>query len=72
MTQIDFRFTDTTGQQQVLQVTLTADSTWLVDVSIDGLPFRRVCHDWQSVERTLSWMRRHAHDATRERALAAC
>ena len=36
---------------------------WTLRASIDGRPFTRECHSWQGVERTLTWLRRHAHES---------
>jgi hypothetical protein len=33
---------------------------WVVEASLDGRPFSKRCGSWQSVERTVYWLRRHA------------
>ena len=62
--QIDVRFTDALGREQVMRATLSAADGWLVETSVEGRHFTRHCGSWQGVERALFWLRRHAHEHT--------
>jgi hypothetical protein len=63
-TQVDIRFTDALGRQQVMRATMSAADGWLVQTSVEGQAFTRHCGNWQAVERTLLWLRRHGHEHT--------
>lgn len=43
---------------------MTATDGWLVETSVEGQAFTRHCGNWQAVERTLHWLRLHAHEHT--------
>ena len=62
--QVDIRFTDALGRQQVMRASASAVDGWLVQTSVEGQLFTRHCGNWQGVERTLFWLRRHAHENT--------
>ena len=61
-THVDLRFTDARGREQAVRATMTDLGAWVVDASLDGGPFSRHCGSWQSVEHTMFWLRRHAHE----------
>lgn len=46
---------------------MTDPGAWIVDASVDGQPFSRVCGSWQSVEHTVWWLRRHGHEPAAQR-----
>jgi hypothetical protein len=62
--QVDSRFTDALGRQQVMRAMMSGADGWLVQTSVEGRPFARHCGDWQGVERTLFWLRRHVHESS--------
>ena len=61
-TYVDLRFTDARGRQHLVRAGTTDPGGWVVEGSLDGQPFAKHCDSWQSVERTMFWLRRHAHD----------
>ena len=61
-TYVDLRFTDARGRQHLVRAGTTDPGGWVVEGSLDGQPFAKHCDRWQSVERTVFWLRRHAHD----------
>ncbi len=46
----------------MMRATMGAADGWLVQTSVEGQHFSRHCGSWQGVERTLFWLRRHAHE----------
>lgn len=52
-------FADARGRRHLVEASVERD-VWILRTSIDGRPFRRECHSWQAVERTLTWLERHA------------
>ena len=65
-TYIDLRFTDARGREQAARA-ITDPEGWIVEASLNGEQFWRRCRRWQAVERTLLWLRRHAHEAQPDR-----
>ena len=61
-TYVDLRFTDASGRQQVVYATMRDSGVWDVRGIVAGHPFSRACDGWQAVERTVFWLRRHAHE----------
>lgn len=59
---LDLRFTDARGRQQVVYATIGDSGVWDVRGIVGGRPFSRACDGWQAVERTVLWLRRHAHE----------
>lgn len=60
-TQVDLRFTDGEGRSQIVRAEMDDQGDWLVRSSLGGRHFTRRCGNWQGVERTLAWLRSHAH-----------
>ena len=60
-THVDLRFTDGEGRSQILRAEMDDQGDWLVQSSLGGRHFTRRCGNWQGVERTLTWLRSHAH-----------
>ena len=57
------KFRDLNGRSHVVRV-LTADGhDWHLETTIEGRPFSKHCHNWQAVERTLTWLRHHGHES---------
>jgi hypothetical protein len=56
------QFIDSRGRQQVVYATMHDPGLWEVRGTVSGQPFARQCHGWQAVERTVVWLRRHAHE----------
>ena len=61
-TYVDLRFTDACGRQQVVYAMMHDSGAWDVRGIVSGQPFSRACDSWQAVERTVLWLRRHAHE----------
>jgi hypothetical protein len=59
---IDLRFTDTDGRRHVVYAAMRDSGLWDVRGIVAGRPFTKECDGWQSVERTVLWLRRHAHE----------
>lgn len=59
-TNIDLHFADALGRARVLHA-VVSDGGWSLHASIEGATFTKRCDSWQAVERTLTWLRRHAH-----------
>ncbi|HEX6162493.1 MAG TPA: hypothetical protein VFZ31_03950 [Vicinamibacterales bacterium] len=58
----NLHFSDLHGRAHVVRV-LTADGhDWHLHTTIDGQSFSKHCHNWQAVERTLTWLRNHCHE----------
>ena len=60
-TPVVLNFADARGRRHLVQASIDRD-VWTLRTSIDGRLFTRECHSWQSVERTLTWLGRHAHE----------
>ena len=60
-TPVVLNFADARGRRHLVEASVERD-VWTLRTSIDGRPFTRECHSWQAVERTLTWLRRHAHE----------
>ena len=62
-TPIDLHFADAEGRDRVLHAVTMDGHGWHVHASLEGgTTFARHCHSWQGVERTMGWLRRHAHE----------
>lgn len=61
-TYVDLRFTDVRGRQQVVYAAMSESGVWDVRGIVGGQPFSRACDSWQAVERTVLWLRHHAHE----------
>jgi hypothetical protein len=61
-TPVDLRFCDVAGHDHVLHATTPDGHGWHVRAFLARGIFTRHCHSWQAVERTVSWLRRHAHE----------
>lgn len=59
---VNLRFTDARGRQHVVYAAMRDSGGWDVRGIVGGRPFSRVCDRWQAVERTVLWLRRHAHE----------
>lgn len=64
-TPVDLHFLDERGEDHVVHVATTDGHGWHVRISLGEETITRHCASWQSVERTVSWLRRHAHESTR-------
>jgi hypothetical protein len=62
LTNFDLHFADFTGREHVVRVASTDGLDWHLRASIDGRLFSKHCATWQGVERTLHWLRLHAHE----------
>lgn len=60
-TPVVLNFADARGRRHLVQASIERD-VWTLRTSIDGRLFTRECHSWQGVERTLTWLGRHAHE----------
>jgi hypothetical protein len=58
----DLHFADVTGRAHVVRVVTADGHDWHLHATIDGRTFSKHCHDWQSVERMLTWLRHHSHE----------
>jgi hypothetical protein len=58
-TSIDLRYSDARGEPRVLRATLVDGASWDLSASLEGEIYTRRCHSWQSVERTLFYLRHH-------------
>lgn len=58
-------FHDALGRRQLAHARLVDGQTWRVFSDLGGRNFSRECGSWQGVERTLIWLRRHAHEPGR-------
>jgi hypothetical protein len=70
-TNLEVQLSDCLGDSHRVRVVNADDLGWRLHATIRGTPFSKRCHDWQSVERTLSWLRRHAHEPLRKFSAAA-
>lgn len=61
-TSIDLQFADALGRAHHAHVLTTDGLGWHVHASLEGHSFDKHCGSWQAVERTLNWLRRHAHE----------
>src|SRR5688572_6313911 len=61
-TPLVLNFADARGRRHLVEASVERD-VWTLRTSIDGRPFTRECHSWQAVERTLTWLRRHAPES---------
>lgn len=65
---VDLRYSDARGQPRVLRATLVDGASWDLSASLEGELYTRRCHSWQSVERTLFYLRHHHGAGTPARA----
>ena len=61
-TSIDLQFADVLGRAHHAHVLTTDGRGWHVHASLEGRSFDKDCGSWERVERTLNWLRRHAHE----------
>lgn len=61
-TPVVLNFADARGRRHLVEASVERD-VWSLRTSIDGRVFTRECHSWQGVERTLTWLGRHAHES---------
>ena len=61
-TPVVLNFADARGRRHLVEASVERD-VWSLRTSIDGRVFTRECHSWQGVERTLTWLRRHADES---------
>lgn len=61
-THLELQFLDFLGHAHRVRVVVADGHGWHLHVTINGAPFSKRCHDWQAVERTMAWLRRHAHE----------
>lgn len=60
---LDLHFSDTSGRRHVLRVVPMDGCDWHLHVMMHGRAFSKHCSSWQGVERSLMWLRRHAHES---------
>ena len=60
-TTLDLHFADSLGRERVVYASAVDGLGWYVRASLDGCLFTKYCSDWQSVERTVTWLRIHVH-----------
>ena len=58
-THVHLRITDAHGREHDVRAVMNGPG-WMVEASLGGRPFSKHCDSWQSVERTVFWLRRHA------------
>lgn len=56
-TTIDVRISDFLGHEQLIHAVSLDGHGWRLHAALDGSSFDKHCNDWQSVERTLNWLR---------------
>ena len=61
-THIDLQFSDTLGRAHHLEVLTINGRGWHLHAALADRNFDKHCGSWQGVERTLNWLRRHAHE----------
>lgn len=61
-THIDLQFSDALGRAHHLEVLTIDGRGWHLHAALGGRSFDKHCASWQGVERTLNWLRRHAHE----------
>jgi hypothetical protein len=59
---VDLPFTDAKGRRRVVYAAMRDSGDWDVRGIVGGRLFSRQCDSWQGVERTVLWLRRHAHE----------
>jgi hypothetical protein len=64
-TSVTLYFHDALGRRQFANARLIDGHTWRVFSEVGGRTFSRECGNWQGVERTLIWLRRHGHEPDR-------
>lgn len=62
-TNIDLQFSDALGRAHHVKVLTIDGRGWHLHAALAGQNFDKHCGNWQGVERTLNWLRRHAHEA---------
>lgn len=67
-TSIEFQFQDVMQRPHVARAVSNGGHDWHLSTTIDGHVFTKRCSNWERVERTLSWLRRHAHEPLSEDA----
>jgi len=61
-TEIDLHFTDLLRHNHVLHAEALEGGGWTLLALVEGRTFTKRCSHWQAVERSLMWLRHHAHD----------
>lgn len=61
-TNVDLHFCDLTDRAHVVRARTLDGHDWHLSADINGFRFTKHCNNWDSVERTVSWLRRHAHE----------
>ena len=56
-TAIDLHISDSLGHDQFIHAVTLNGNGWRLHATLDGGSFDKHCNDWQSVERTLNWLR---------------
>jgi len=56
-TTIDLRISDSLGHEQLIHAVTVDGNGWRLHAMLEGGSFDKHCSDWQSVERTLNWLR---------------
>lgn len=56
-TSIDLRISNFLGHEQLIHAVSLDGHGWRLHAALDGNSFDKHCNDWQSVERTLNWLR---------------
>ena len=62
-TPVDLHFLDVRGEDHVVHAVTTDGHGWHVKAAFGEETFTRHCSSWQGVERTVNWLRRHAHES---------
>ena len=68
-THIDLQFSDALGAAHHVEVLSIDGRGWHLHAALAGWNFDKHCGSWQGVERTLNWLRRHAHETATARAI---
>ena len=58
----NLHFSDLHGRAHVVRVLTCDGHGWHLHTRVDGQAFSKHCHNWQAVERTLTWLRHHCHE----------
>jgi len=62
-TNIDLNISDALGRSHHVEVLTIDGRGWHLHTALAGRPFDKHCSNWEGVERTLNWLRRHAHES---------
>lgn len=61
-THINLQFSDALGRAHQVEVLTIDGRGWHLHAALADRTFDKHCGSWQGVERTLNWLRRHAHE----------